>query len=239
MTPLLIREFSINHGAGAADKTAALFRRHIPLLYTVSVYFAAFVAVESDKAALILGGDKFAGASAAVMIMALYPAHQTCGQLSGSYFLASGKTALYRNIGIFVLLMGLPMTYFAVAPARLLGFDGGAAGLAVKNVLQNIISVNILIFFICRELRLRFSWFLINQALCMGVFLCLALGARGLTAILLNGAGALSAFFCSGVIYTGLAAAFCALFPHIAGISREELFAELSSALKHIRSGNG
>ena len=237
MTPLVMREFSMNHESGDSEKTARLFKRQIPMLYAVSAYFAAFVSIEAGRASLIFGGERFAEASAAVMIMALYPAHQTCGQLSGSYFLAAGKTALYRNIGVAVLLLGLPASYLAVAPPSMMGFGGGALGLALKTVILNIISVNILIYFICRMIKMRFVYFPAHQALCLGGFALLALGAKHFSAILTGSAvPPLWGFIASGVVYTVLSAAAVAVFPHIAGFTRNELMSETASIAKRLRS---
>ena len=143
MTPLITREFAISFGEKDLREMARLFRRYIPMLYAIAAYFACFIAVEASKVTFIMGGEKFQHAALAVMIMAFYPIHQTYGQLSGSVFYATGQTALYRNIGVAFMLIGLPVTYFLIAPPEKFGLNAGATGLAIKMVAIAFFSVNV------------------------------------------------------------------------------------------------
>ena len=86
MTPLFTRELSIAFSNGDLPRMAELFRRYIPMLYSIAAFFSCFIAVQADKVVYIFGGNKFEGAATAVTIMAFYPLHQTYGQLSGSVF---------------------------------------------------------------------------------------------------------------------------------------------------------
>lgn len=143
MTSLITREFAIAFGEKDLREMARLFRRYIPMLYAIAAYFACFIAVAANKVSFIMGGGKFQHAALAVMIMAFYPIHQTYGQLSGSVFYATGQTALYRNIGVVFMLIGLPITYFLIAPGHMLGLNAGATGLAVKMVALQFVAVNV------------------------------------------------------------------------------------------------
>jgi len=143
MTQLIMREFARAHAEGDYGEMRRLFRRYIPMLYAVAAYFSAFISVEAETVIWILGGDEFVAAGAAMMIMALYPIHQTYGQLSGSLFFATGQTRLYRNIGITVMLIGLPITWFVLAPRDMGGIDEGSFGLAIKMVIVQFLGVNL------------------------------------------------------------------------------------------------
>lgn len=175
MTPLLTREFAIAFAQKDLGQMAHLFRRYIPLLYSVAAFLACFVAVQAEKITYIIGGKNFNGAVVAVTIMAFYPVYQTYGQLSGSVFLATGQTSLYRNIGTVCLLAGFPITYFLIAPADKMGLDAGATGLALKLVLIQIFSNNVQLYFNARFLRLRFWRYLGHQFGSVGCFLMLSL----------------------------------------------------------------
>jgi O-antigen/teichoic acid export membrane protein len=172
MTPLLLREFSIAHGSMDIERMAVLFRRYIPALYSVVAYLSCFVAVQAEKVIYLFGGDRYKEALVAVSIMAFYPIHQTYGQLSGSVFYASGQTALYRNIGVTFMLLGLPLTYFLIAPHEGLGANLGATGLAIKSVALQFVAVNVQLYFNSRFLRLPF-WHLFGHQL--GCVACLIL----------------------------------------------------------------
>ena len=147
MTPLIMREFSIAFGKKDLVQMATLFRRYIPMLFSIAAYFGCFIAMQADKVIYIFGGDKYKNAFLAVTIMAFYPIYQTYGQLSGSVFYATGQTGLYRNIGIIFMLIGLPVTYFLIASREQWGLDAGATGLAIKMVSLQLIAVNVQLYF--------------------------------------------------------------------------------------------
>ena len=174
MTPLITREFAIAFGNKDIHEMARLFRRYIPMLYAIAAYFACFIAVQADKITFIMGGAKFHQAALAVAIMAFYPIHQTYGQLSGSVFYATGQTALIRNIGITFMLIGLPVTYFLIAPINMLGLNAGATGLAIKMVALQFIVVNVQLWFNARLLNLSFWKLIGHQFYSVGFMISLA-----------------------------------------------------------------
>jgi O-antigen/teichoic acid export membrane protein len=174
MTPLITREFAVAFGKNDLGQMAHLFRRYIPMLYSVAAFLACFVAVQADKITYIIGGKSFTGAVTAVTIMAFYPIYQTYGQLSGSVFYATGQTALYRNIGIIFLLAGIPLTYLLVAPANKLGLNAGATGLALKLVLIQVFANNVQLYFNARLLKLSFWRYVMHQFGSVSCFLTIA-----------------------------------------------------------------
>ncbi len=224
MTPLIIREFSIAFGEKDLREMARLFRRYIPMLYAIAAYFACFIAVEADKVTLIMGGAKFHQATLAVAIMAFYPIHQTYGQLSGSVFYATGQTALYRNIGVTFMLIGLPVTYFLIAPQERFGLDAGATGLAIKMVVLQFIGVNVQLWFNARLLKLHFWRYMGHQVMSVGCLLGIALIAmvcvdRGLA--LQN--KVFYSFFLAGVLYTIMVMVLSYYQPIFFGLKRQDI----------------
>ena len=224
MSPLLTREFAITYGKGDITEMAQLFRRYIPLLYSIAAYFSCFIAVQASKVIYLMGGKKFSGAFYAMIFMAFYPLHQTYGQLSGSVFYATGQTALYRNIGITMMLLGLPLTYVLIAPPDRGGLNTGATGLAFKMVLVQFFGVNIQLYFNARLLGLRFWRYVAHQFLSVGCLLSLAVLAKEIVDQLpaLQDKIVLT-FFLAGFLYTLLAAAATLSFPHLFGLSRQDL----------------
>lgn len=170
MTPLITREFSIAHSNKDRYSIAVLFRRHIPLLYSITACIACFIVVNVNKVTMIMGGNNFREASLAVAIMAFYPIHQTYGQLSSSVFLATDQTRLYRNIGIIFMLISLPITYFLIAPNRLFGLNAGSVGLAVKMVLVQFLATNTQLYFNAKLLKLSFWKYFSHQIISVLVF---------------------------------------------------------------------
>jgi len=224
MTPLITREFSIAYGERNLSEMARLFRRYIPMLYAIAAYFACFIAVEASKVTFIMGGEKFGQATLAVMIMAFYPIHQTYGQLSGSVFYATGQTALYRNIGITFILIGLPVTYFLIAPADKMGLNAGATGLSVKMVALQIIGVNVQLYFNARLLGLRFWRYVGHQVVSVGCLLGIA--AIAMTCVD-QGLGfqdkVFYSFFLAGVLYTLMVMMLAYCQPIFFGLKRQDI----------------
>jgi len=223
MTPLLMREFSIASHSQDSDRMTFLFRRYVPLLYSIAAYFSCFVVINADKIVHIIGGN-FEGAVKAVTVMALYPIHQTYGQLSSSIFYATGQTKLYSNIGIITMLAGLPVTYFLIAPTDKMGLNAGATGLAVKMVLLNFISVNIQVFFGMRFLKLSFWHNVIHQLLSIGSLIMLSLCASiAVEHVLSVGTSTIYSILLAGVFYTLMVMAVVYSFPFLFGVKRKDI----------------
>ena len=224
MTPLITREFSIAYGANDLQEMAKLFRRYIPMLYAIAAYFACFIAVQADKVTVIMGGDTFHQAVLTVTVMAFYPIHQTYGQLSGSVFYATGQTALYRNIGITFMLIGLPVTYFLIAPVNMLGLNAGATGLAIKMVSLQLIAVNVQLYFNARLLKLRFWRYVGHQIVSVG---CL-LGVAAISMFVIDkGLGLhdkiILSFLLSGILYTIMVMISGYVQPVLFGLQRRDI----------------
>lgn len=224
MTPLITRDFSIAYEKNDLQEMARLFRKFIPFLYSVAAYFACFIALEADKVTLIIGGDQFSQAILPVSIMAFYPIHQTYGQLSGSVFFAAGHTALYRNIGIFFMVLGLPLIYFLIAPADKMGLNAGSSGLAIKMVLLQFLGVNTQLWFNSRFLGLRFWRYLAHQVISVVVLLLLAgsaiylikIGLGGNSRVFLN-------FFLDGFLYSIMVLVMICFQPALFGLTRKDV----------------
>ena len=124
----------------------------------------------------IIGGSDYAAALIPVALMALYPIHQSYGQLLGSVYHAMDKTKLYRNIQLIQLIFGGIMGFYLVATKTYGGLELGASGLAVKIVVMQIIGINILLFFILRELKLKIMKYIFHQIGVVVVFGMLGIG---------------------------------------------------------------
>lgn len=224
MTPLLTREFAIACGKEDLPHMAYLFRRYIPLLYSIAAYFSCFIAVQADNVIYIMGGKMFAGAFMAVTIMAFYPIYQTYGQLSSSVFYATGQTTLYRNIGSVFLLGGLPLSYVLIAPVGRLGLQAGATGLAVKMVLLQVVCINVMLYFNAKFLGLRFWRYVGHQFASVGCLLFLALGARwAVESLSPIPPGLVVNFLLAGVLYSLMVTITVYSQPVLFGINRDDI----------------
>jgi len=225
MVPLLTREFAIAFKERENSRIAYLFERYVPVFCALATYFSCFVAAQYENVTFLMGGRQYASAAVAVAIMAYFPIFQAYGQLTGAVFYAMGLTKLYRNIGIACMILGLPLTYFLVAPAENLGIDAGATGLSVKVVAACFVGVNIQLYFVTKILQLNFGRFLGSQIRTILIFSAISFASVVLVQNVLTGGGSqhLSIFVLSGMLYTTVIIAVVALKPSLIGVSRRDI----------------
>jgi O-antigen/teichoic acid export membrane protein len=218
LTPLLMREFSVASEANNIKKMRDLFNRYIPLLYSITAFFACFALIQSKTLVLLFGGDVFLGSMVPMMLMVLYPIHQTYGQLSSSVFYATGQTKLYRNIGVFMMCIGIIVSFFLLAPKQYYGLDLGALGLAIKMVALQFISVNIGLFFNARYLSLSLFKYWVHQLGVVMIFVFIAF----FTSMVVSHQSIILTFITSGVLYSLCVFVLIFIFPGIVGVKRDD-----------------
>jgi len=221
-TPLITRELSISYADKDISKMSESFKRYLPLFYSITAYFSCFVAVQADNIIAFTGGKGYSGAMIAVVVMAFFPIHQTYGQLSGAMFYATGDTKRYSIIGIVSALVGLPITYFLIAPLSKFGFNLGATGLAFKMVFLQIVVANIMLFFNTRTLKISFWYFFWQQIISVGLLLSVAF----FTTLFVNNLGlgviAIYKFVITGILYTLIIFIIAYCFPNFFGARKED-----------------
>jgi O-antigen/teichoic acid export membrane protein len=166
MTPLIIRQFSFYFSKDDRPALVATFQRYIPMFYGLTAFVSVAIFYNSGLIVQMVGGDEMNEASLVFTVLALYPIHQTLGQLCGGYFFATGDTRRYRNIGAFSFSVGIPITYLMVSVFEWSGF-----GLALKVVFVQFIAVHLQMYFACRALSVSVTKIFINQTLILIMFL--------------------------------------------------------------------
>lgn len=222
MTPLLMREFSIVHAGGDTARMTEIFEKYVPMMFSIAAFFSCFISVNAAKVIHIFGGEQYGAALWAVTVMAFYPIHQTYGQLVASAYFAMGKTALYRNIGIFISAAGVPVSFFLIASPKYFGAGAGAAGLAVKMAVVNVISVNALLFYISKPIGISFVRYLRHQALCIG-FMSVTAYVTAFIIDPLTKDHMITGFLISGIIYTLAVSVFVFFIPSVAGLKKGDI----------------
>lgn len=229
MMQLLSREFAVAWGQQDMERMRSLFSRIAPMLYIVAAYFSVFIALHAKDVVWFLGGQAWEQGALAMSIMALYPMHQTYGQLSGSLFYATGQTRLYRNYGIIGLVAGLPVMLWLLLPVESGGLGLGATGLALKMVVLQFIFVNVGLWFNTRLLSLDFWKLLAHQLIVPAVFLLCDLASSVLVSLLKL--PRLGQFLLDGVGYTCLIVMMILLIPRLAGLRRGDIGVVVRKAL--------
>ncbi len=224
MVPLLTREFSILHGERDWRGLARAFTRFLPMFYALTAMFSCFAAVHCVELVALLGGTEYQEAVPAVAIMALYPVHQTLGQMSSALFFATGETRLYSVIGITFQIVGIPAAYYIMAQGAAHGPGNSASALALKMVLMQFVAVNVLLFYNAKRLKLHFTSFFCHETLIIIMFLSLGAGARSLSSALLgNAKSAIFVIATSGLTYFAACLLLIRLKPGLFGCTSAEL----------------
>ncbi len=214
MTPIITREFSRSYEKKDLENMQTLFKKYIPMLYSVAAYFSVFISIQSENVLAIFTDEEFAGAYLVLVVMALYPIHQTYGQLSGSIFYATGQTKLYRNIGVISMGIGFLITLFLIYILEL-----GALGLALKMLIVQFVVVNIQLYFNAKFLNLKIQEFIWHQLYPVLFFAF----AASLSTYMIDVTSPVMSFLISGMLYTAISLLFIAMFPAIIGISKQDV----------------
>jgi O-antigen/teichoic acid export membrane protein len=150
------REVSQAMGNNDFERIKRIFVKVIKFNYFITSCIACFMAINSRELVTNLAGSKFNEAWLTFLVISFYPVHQSIGQLTGAFFLATERTKLYKNIAILTMALSMPITYLFLAPKSFLipGLQAGALGLAVKMVSINIITTNILLYYSCKKLEI-------------------------------------------------------------------------------------
>jgi len=172
-----------------------------------------------------LGAD-YGGAWLPLAIMLIYPIHQSVGQIQGTVFYATGHTAAYSKIGVFMMLISIPIAYLMLAPrsAAVPGLNLGAVGLALKLVFLQLLSIGLLSY----KLKRLHGWGTDYSHEAIVLLLLLTLGftgrfvAGGLVAALLPG-GRLTTALAGSIFYGVTSIALLYFRPMFIGIPNSEL----------------
>ncbi|MCX6077366.1 MAG: lipopolysaccharide biosynthesis protein [Campylobacterales bacterium] len=214
MTPIITREFAKSYEQKDLEQMRSLFHRYIPMLYSIAAFFAVFISMQSENVLAIFTDEKFKDAFLVLVVMALYPMHQTYGQLSGSIFYATGQTKLMRNMALFTMPFGMAISFGTIYV-----LDLGAVGLAYKMILGQLIGVNIQLYFNSKFLNLEMKYFVWHQLYTVVFFAILAFIASNFFSF----ESALLELLISGFIYTVLVTIFVYIFPQIFATTRYEI----------------
>lgn len=229
MAPVFSQSIASAHASGDMQRVRDLFGR-VRVFYFTAAFISIFFAFHAKEIVFLVGGDEYGGATLPVTVMMLYPIHQAFGQLFGSAVLSMQFTGIYRNVSILTSSAGLVLSVFLVAPpgSGVPGLDMGAAGLAIKVVVLQVLSSNLMLFYACRKADLGFTRLAAMQVILLAPVLVIGLlssfagglvtGAGGMTA-----ARAMGRLFLDGSMYAVCSALLCLAFPAMLGIRREEV----------------
>jgi O-antigen/teichoic acid export membrane protein len=180
-------------------------------------------------------GSAYAGGTATLMLMFLYPVHQSMGQIGSTMLYATGHVRMQVMLGMAFMITSLITAYFMMAPsnAPIPGLGMASQGLAWKMVALQFLHVNVVAWSISRLFRWKFDWQ--YQLGGLAACICLGWGTYFGTVYLLTGlASVVIQMALAGTLYLGMIATLILALPQLVGASRMEVTAytrRLTSAI--------
>jgi len=237
--PLILREQSICFQQNDFNKMRDIFLRSSTMLYVISAFFCCFIAVQARNVLMIFGGQAYKEAFVPLVLMCFYPIHQTFGQINGTFFFATGRVKIYRNIGLCVVALGFLLTFFLLGPKKIGGLQAGAIGLAIKMVFLQILSVNIQLWYNASFLKLPFKNFLSHQLTVIMVFSSLAMLFLFFTEKFFYNFNFILQFIISGVGYTLIVLILILKRPELFSLDRKDVLSLFNFVKNKLANGQG
>ncbi|HSC14552.1 MAG TPA: hypothetical protein VLI71_05505 [Gammaproteobacteria bacterium] len=219
---------SATGGIALAAQTYETFGR--PLFF-LALALSCGLSAASTTLVVLVAGEQFAPAAAAVALMAFYPAAQTLGQLSTAALKATERTSTFARLTILLSIPDLLLVWFLLAPrsATIPGLYLGAEGMAIRTALYGLASVHVYDWINCRSMGIGFADVLLRRlgALVAVGALAFATLHLGTTWLQEAGASALVALIAMGVAYAASLLVLLWLAPAVAGVTREQMLRAL------------
>ena len=220
------KEVAEAHHQNDHKRTTFLYRKVSRALFFVSALGAGFLTPWSKEVLQAMLGPAYVGGATALMVMFFYPLHQSIGQINGTMAIATGRISAYAKLGIVFMVLSIVVTYFLLAPVNAVvpGLGLGSLGIAIKMVVMQIISVNVLAYYLSRSMKIKFDW--LYQPIVM--LTCLGIGILSYTItnqILEPSSQFWLAFTLSGFFYTIVLLVLVIKAPSFSGLHRDDISA--------------
>jgi len=224
------KEMAEAHYQGRADAVARLHRRVTRGLFFVSAGISGLLVPWSAELVEVLLGPDYRGGVSTFAIMLFYPVHQTLGQVNGTTAFATQSVTGYVAIGSIAMLFGIVASYIALAPATapIPGFGLASVGLALKMVLTQVVTVNVISYYLTRKLGLAFDW--IYQPVVTVATIGMGVMSRVLSELAVGSQIVWLAPAIALVLYGLLLGSVIWSWPSLAGLSRSEVVSALRLA---------
>ncbi len=221
---ILWKEVAEANGQGDMEKVRLLFQRVSRTLYFVGAALSGFaIPWVSEITALLLGSDYSAG-ELVMMIMFIYPIHQSLGQLISTLYMALEMTKPYVVINLFFMVASTIAVYFMLAPktAFIPGLGLASTGLAIKMVVLQFIFVNFSIWWLMKKKGWQFEW--LYQFTGIALFLAIGSAVYYLISLLFGSAiHVLVQMATAGVLYCVACFSVFYIMPSFLNMTRDEI----------------
>lgn len=216
---------------GDLKRAKYLYQRISRMLYFIGASITGLVLPWSEHILRMTVGAAYVDGVTTMMLMLLYPVHQSMGQIGGTFLLATGQVRAQVALGAGYMIASLLAGYVVLAPtdAAIPGFGLASQGLAWKMVTLQIVGVNATAWVISRRFGWSFDW---GYQL-IGLGGCVAIGAIGyylVTAVIFAGSSLFVQVPIAMTIYGSLLFIMVYAVPSSAGLTRSDI----TNGLQHI-----
>lgn len=223
---------------GNDEMVRSLYQKVSKGLYFIGALTAGGLLPWTGEIIELLLGTAYSEGRVTMMLMILYPVHQSMGQIGGTMLYATGQTRMQVIIGLVFMATSILVVYFMLAPEHMLipGFGLASQGLAFKMVIMQLIQVNIMAWFIAKIFGWKFEW--TYQLFGLGVAVIAGWTAKLAVGSLIT-AHVIALMAATGVIYLILVGTAVYMFPWILGIGREDIRQFLIKSSDKVTSRGG
>lgn len=169
---------------GRRDSALRIYRGTRQAIFYCGSFIAAAVIPWATSATSFIYGDVYIEASITLMLLMIYSIHQSLGQIDSAFLMASGNTKVGFKINFVLAPVGALISLILISNLNMLGLNLGSLGLAIKMMICQIISVNIIAYLIQREVAIKFDFF--EQIKVPMAFIALSVIVKFLLVILLD-----------------------------------------------------
>jgi O-antigen/teichoic acid export membrane protein len=141
-------------------KVEKLYKRVTRILFAISAAISGFLMPWSREIIEVLLGVSYLGGVWTFRVLLIYPLYHALAATTSALYFTSSKTMMRAKIGMVFLGIHILVTYFVVAPrdAWLPGLELGSYGIALKLIILQIISVNVMTWWISKDYGWKYDW---------------------------------------------------------------------------------
>jgi O-antigen/teichoic acid export membrane protein len=229
------KEIAEAHHQRNDERVAMLYRRVSRGLFFASAAVAGFFVPWSEDILRLILGPAYVSGAATLTIMFLYPLHQSMGQIGGTMLLATGRVRAQVILGMCFMAASIVVSYFLLAPATapIPGLGLNSIGLAGKMVVMQFLGVNMVAFYLARNMKIDFDW--TYQPL-SGIG-CVAAGWLAYTStqwLVADSAYILLSMLVACIFYAVMLLAVVGFNPGLAGLQRSDFSNVLSKGIRMV-----
>lgn len=222
-----------NH-KGDLNAVSTIYTKTLKLVFLAGCFICGFLIPWTYEIINLFLGDEYTPAVMTLMIMFLYPVHQSMGQINGALLYATGNTRIHINCGLVFMILGIISTYIVLAPKDLIipGYNLGSIGLVSKLVVIQIIGVNVVAWIISKKFKWKFEF--AYQIKMLTTFLFFGFFIKHLIISILN--ISLASIFVYALLYLMIFVLILIYFPNIIGLDKSEYDKYFLNTYKFIKA---